>query len=69
MRPPSEKEWEEFYGRLIHLIARFRDNKDATGTFARRLEREIAHLWVFLEQEGVSPTNNHAERMIRFGVL
>ena len=67
--PPSEKEWEEFYGRLIHLIARFRDNKDATGTFARRLEREIAHLWVFLEQEGVSPTNNHAERMIRFGVL
>jgi len=67
--PPSEKEWEEFYGRLIRLIARFRDNKDATGTFARRLEREIAHLWVFLEQEGVSPTNNHAERMIRFGVL
>ena len=67
--PPSEKEWEEFYGRLIQLIARFRDNKAATGTFARRLEREIAHLWVFLEQEGVSPTNNHAERMIRFGVL
>jgi transposase len=67
--PPSEKEWEEFYGRLIQLIARYRGNKDATGTFTRRLEREIAHLWVFLEQEGVSPTNNHAERMIRFGVL
>jgi len=67
--PPIEKEWETFYGRLMKLIARYRDNKDATGTFARRLEREIAHLWVFLEQEGVSPTNNHAERMIRFGVL
>jgi transposase len=67
--PPTEKEWETFYGRLMQLIARYRDNKDATGTFARRLEREIAHLWVFLEQEGVSPTNNHAERMIRFGVL
>ena len=67
--PPTEKEWETFYGRLLQLIARYRNNKDATGTFARRLEREIAHLWVFLEQEGVSPTNNHAERMIRFGVL
>lgn len=67
--PPSEKEWEEFYGRMIQLIVRYRDHKDATGTFARRLEREIAHLWVFLEQEGVSPTNNHAERMIRFGVM
>jgi transposase len=29
----------------------------------------MAHLWTFLEHEGVSPTNNHAERMIRFGVL
>jgi transposase len=67
--PPTEKEWEAFYGRLMQLIARHRDNKDATGTFARRLERELVHLWTFLEQEGVSPTNNHAERMIRFGVL
>ena len=29
----------------------------------------MAHLWTFLAQEGVAPTNNHAERMIRFGVL
>lgn len=67
--PPTEKEWEAFYGRLMQLISRYRDNRDATGTFARRLERELVHLWTFLEQEGVSPTNNHAERMIRFGVL
>ena len=67
--PPTEKEWEAFYGRLMQLIARYQGNKDATGVFARRLQREIAHLWVFLEQEGVAPTNNHAERMIRFGVL
>jgi transposase len=67
--PPSEKEWETFYKRLLELIARYRDDRNAAGTFARRLEREITHLWVFLEQEGVAPTNNHAERMIRFGVL
>lgn len=67
--PPSEEEWEAFYGRLLKLIARYRDDKNAAGTFARRLEREITHLWTFLEQEGVAPTNNHAERMIRFGVL
>jgi len=67
--PPTEKEWGKFYGRLMELIARYRDNSDATGTFARRLERELVHLWTFLEQEAVSPTNNHAERMIRFGVL
>jgi transposase len=67
--PPTEKEWEAFYGRLMKLIARNQGNKDATGTFVRRLQREMAHLWTFLEQEGVAPTNNHAERMIRFGVL
>ena len=62
--PPTEKEWETFYGRLMQLISRYRDNRDETGRFARRLEREMAHLWTFLEQEGVSPTNNHAEWMV-----
>ena len=67
--PPTEKEWKAFYGRLMHLIARNQGNKDVTGVFVRRLQREMAHLWIFLAQEGVAPTNNHAERMIRFGVL
>lgn len=26
-------------------------------------------LWVFLEEEGVEPTNNRDERALRFGVL
>ena len=26
-------------------------------------------LWLFLVEEGVAPTNNHAERMLRFAVL
>jgi transposase len=38
------------------------------GLFARRLLREMDSLWVFLMQHGVEPTNNRAERALRFGV-
>ena len=27
------------------------------------------HLWLFLKEAGVEPTNNHAERLLRFAVL
>ena len=66
---PTPGQWRAFYARLIRLIALNRDRKDAAGQFARRLEREIGCLWIFLEKEGVAPTNNHAERILRFGVL
>jgi transposase len=39
------------------------------GQFARRLQREIDCLWLFLQENGVSATNNHAERTLRFAVL
>jgi transposase len=42
---------------------------DDAGRFARRLLREMDSLWVFLVQHGVEPTNNRAERALRFGVL
>jgi hypothetical protein len=29
----------------------------------------IGHLWLFLKEQGVAPTNNHAERTLRFAVL
>ena len=29
----------------------------------------MASLWVFLREQGVEPTNNHAERGLRFGVM
>jgi len=35
----------------------------------RRLQSEMENLWLFLRQEGVSATNNHAERLLRFAVL
>jgi transposase len=31
--------------------------------------RELDAIWTFLEHEGVEPTNNRAERSLRFGVL
>jgi transposase len=67
--PPTTGEWNAFYARLIRLISLHHDREDEAGTFARRLAREMESLWVFLEHEGVSPTNNHAERMLRFAVL
>lgn len=67
--PPTIGEWRAFYARLIRLITLHRDRKDAAGRFALRLHREIDSLWLFLVKEGVTPTNNHAERMLRFAVL
>jgi transposase len=67
-KPPTVGQWNTFYARLRRLIALYRDRKDKAGTFAKRLEREMDSLWVFLHEAGVSPTNNHAERMIRFAV-
>ena len=33
--------------------------------FAGRIERQFVALWTFIEREGVEPTNNEAERMLR----
>ena len=67
--PPTKGEWLTFYARLIHLIDIYKDRKDPAGTFVRSLSKEIESLWLFLKENGVDPTNNFAERMIRFGVL
>lgn len=66
--PPTIGEWRAFYARFISLITRHHGNGDETGKFAARLLRELDSLWLFLEKAGVSPTNNHAERMLRFAV-
>jgi len=67
--PPTRGEWNAFYARFIHLMTLYYNKENEAGVFARRLYREIDSLWVFLVKAGVSPTNNHAERMIRFAVL
>jgi transposase len=67
--PPDLGTWNAFYARFIRLIVLHEDGKDERSIFARRLRRELDSLWTFLIEEGVSPTNNHAERMLRFAVL
>ena len=67
--PPTQGEWRAFYARLSHLITKNHERRDEAGKFARRLLREMDCLWVFLAIHGVEPTNNRAERALRFGVL
>ena len=35
----------------------------------RKIIKYRKHLWTFVEREDVEPTNNHAERVVRQGVL
>ena len=67
--PPTKGEASTWYARMVHLIARHRDRKDKAGTFARHLEKLMGELWLFLIEDGVEPTNNRAERALRFAVL
>jgi transposase len=67
--PPTGGEWRAWYARLCRLIDQYHDRQDDAGRFARRLLREMDSLWVFLAHCGVDPTNNRAERALRFGVM
>ena len=58
-----------FYARFIRLIRKYSDRQDDAGKLTRRLVQEMEHLWLFLKEAGVEPTNNHAERLLRFAVL
>jgi transposase len=51
------------------LITDHEKSKDDAGKLSRALIREMITLWVFLEEQGVEPTNNRAERALRAGVL
>jgi transposase len=66
--PPTGGAWRAWYARLCKWIDQYHDRSDEAGRFARRLLREMDSLWVFLAQHGVEPTNNRAERALRFGV-
>ena len=67
--PPSVGEWNMFYARFIRLVSKYSDRQDDAGKLSRRLVQEMEHLWLFLKEAGVEPTNNHAERLLRFAVL
>jgi transposase len=67
--PPTLEEELAFYHDFVHLLLDHQDGQDETGKFARSLLREIKSLFLFLDQNGVDPTNNRAERALRFAVL
>jgi transposase len=67
--PPGKKKWTDFYTRLMLLLLLFEGAADDAGRLAREILREIDTLWVFLDEAGVEPTNNRAERPLRFAVL
>jgi transposase len=67
--PPTSGDVQTWYARMVHLIDQYRHQHDEAGTFARTLEREMGALWTFVVEEGVEPTNNRAERALRFAVL
>jgi transposase len=67
--PPTVGQWRAWYARFCRLIASYHDRQDDAGRLARRLQREMVSLWVFLREHGVESTNNRAERALRFAVL
>jgi transposase len=67
--PPTAGAVQTWYARLVHLLDQYRLRKDDAGTLARTLERELSALWTFVGETGVEPTNNRAERALRFAVL
>jgi len=67
--PPGKRKWTRFYSRLLLLLWFFEGADDDAGKLAREVLGEIDSLWVFLDEAGVEPTNNRAERALRFAVL
>jgi transposase len=57
------------YRHFLFGLSLWEPDKTDAGQLARQILREIDNLWVFLEHQGVAPTNNCAERALRFGVL
>ena len=68
-KPPSQEQWTDFYSRLLLLLILYEGADDDAGRLARSIAKEMESLWVFLDEEGVEPTNNRSERALRFAVL
>jgi transposase len=67
--PPDSKQWSDFYTFFLFTVSLWEQDKTDAGKLARQIVREMDSLWTFLDHQGVEPTNNRAERALRFGVL
>ena len=68
--------WQTFANRMVPLIEEVETflqegalHDGALAGKCRRIFNHRRHLWTFVEREDVEPTNNHAERIVRQGVL
>lgn len=67
--PPSRKEWSDFYAFFLFTVSLWTEDRTDAGKLARQIGREMDNLWTFLDHQGIEPTNNRAERALRYGVL
>jgi hypothetical protein len=65
----SGSEVQTWYARMVCLIGQYHLRRDEGGRFARTPDREMGALWTFVVEIGVEPTNNRAERALRFAVV
>ena len=68
-KPPDQKQWANFYSRFLLLLMLYEGADNDAGQLARSIGKELESLWVFLDENGVEPTNNRSERALRFAVL
>jgi transposase len=69
-------QWRTFQSRMVPLINRVEKlleqaakSKSASSGKCRRIFKHREHLWIFVHDQSVDPTNNLAERIVRQGVL
>lgn len=67
--PPNVGQWQAWLMRIGRLLTEHEDRKDDAGRLARAIQRQRPSLWTFLLVPGVEPTNNRAERALRFAVI
>lgn len=67
--PPSTRKWKKFYSQFMRLLELHEEADNEAGKLVRSLIGAMDSLWLFLEEHGVEPTNNRAERALRFGVI
>ena len=67
--PPGPCQWDAFYRHLLFTLSLYEEDPNDAGKLARRIVRQLDSFWTFLEHQGVEPTNNRAERALRFAVL
>jgi len=67
--PPSIDEWSTHCARMKRLINLYANQEGEAGQLVRRIASELESLRFFRHHPGVAPTNNLAERTLRFAVL